>query len=245
MNFDVFYLNYVQFAKTNSINVDTSFRCRLQCPACARQLNPRIKERLDASSDIKQEHFNMLLTTFTKLHLCGQISDPIYHPTFLDLLQNKYDNFKSTHLNIHTNGSGKKIDWWKKAFHITDENTKWVFALDGFTQEISNLYRIGTDAENVKEVMVLAANQNINIEWQYLVFEHNEHEVEDAMQFALSNNITFLLSRPDRFGIENKHWLKPSTKKEWVNKSGNVTIDAIAYKPITAIRDKIVFKKKS
>ncbi len=244
MNFDVFYLNYMEFAKRTSINVDTSFRCRLQCPACARQLNPRIKERLEASSDIKQEHFNMLLTTFSKLHLCGQISDPIYHPKFLDLLQNKYDNYKSTILSIHTNGSGKKIDWWKKAFSMTDEYTKWVFALDGFTQKISNMYRVGTDAENVKEVMVLGASKNINIEWQYLVFEHNEHEVDDAMQFALNNNITFLLSRPDRFGVENRNWLKPSTKNDWVNKSNNVTVDAVAYKPITTIRYKTVFKKK-
>ncbi len=82
MSYDVFYLDYIKFARTTSVNVDTSFRCRLQCPACARQLNPRIKERLAESSDIKEEHFDMLLKTFNQLHLCGQISDPIYHPNF-------------------------------------------------------------------------------------------------------------------------------------------------------------------
>jgi MoaA/NifB/PqqE/SkfB family radical SAM enzyme len=243
MSYDVFYLDYIKFARTTSVNVDTSFRCRLQCPACARQLNPRIKERLAESSDIKEEHFDMLLKTFNQLHLCGQISDPIYHPNFLNLLKSKYDNYKSTQLNIHTNGSGKSMDWWQQVFNVTDNKTKWIFALDGFTQDVANIYRIGTDAENVKEVMVLASKYNLQVEWQYLVFEHNEHQVEDALEFSLNNNIIFSLTRPDRFGY-GIDWLKPSTKKEWVNKSNNLTIDTLKYKPITAIRDKVVYKKK-
>lgn len=252
--FDTFYMHYIEFAKSESVNVDTGIRCRLQCPACARQLDSNIKKRIEGSNDISYRNFDMLLSTFDMLSLCGQISDPIYHPNFLDLLENKYNNYRHVRLGIHTNGSGKKMEWWNKAFEFSDSYTKWTFGLDGFTQETSNKYRVGTDAENVKQIMVLAAEKGIKVNWQYLVFEHNEHEVQRSIDFALKNNIVFSLTRPDRFGKDPN--LKPSTKKEWVNQSGNVTVDALQFKPNHAgssmvysikpdhaIRDKIVLKK--
>ena len=227
---DVFFMEYVEFAKSLSCNVDTSFRCRLQCPACARSTSADPAKRIKDGQDIKEEYFEMLLQTFTHMHLCGQISDPIYHPKFIKLLEMKYINYKHNSLSIHTNGSGKKNEWWDIVFNITDKKTRWVFALDGFTQDVSNIYRIGTDAENVKQVMVNASKKDLFVEWQYLVFEHNEHEVELAKKFSYENNITFALSRPDRFG-KNKDVIKPSTKSEWVNKSGNLEKDAVKYSP--------------
>ena len=238
-SFDTFYMHYIEFAKSESVNVDTGTRCRLQCPACARQLDVNIKKRIQEASDISYKNFDMLLSTFDKLSLCGQISDPIYHPNFLKLLKNKYENYKHVRLGIHTNGSGKKLEWWNEAFRLSDPRTKWTFGLDGFTQKTANKYRIGTDAENVKQVMVLAAENKVNVDWQYLVFEHNEHEVQQSINFALENNITFSLTRPDRFGKDPN--LKPSSKKEWINQSGNVTVDALQFKPNHAIRDKVVY----
>jgi len=246
---DSFFMDYIDYAKDQSVNTETSFRCRLQCPACARTTSSDPQKRIKQGQDIKEEYFEMLFQTFRMVHLCGQISDPIYHPRFLNLLQIKYSKYKHKNLGIHTNGSGKKDSWWDNAFDLTDEKTKWIFALDGFTQDVANVYRVGTNAENVKQVMSKGAQKGLTIEWQYLVFEHNEHEVETAKEFALDNNIIFALSRPDRFG-KNNPWLKPSTKKEWVNKSENLTIDATKYtlkKEFSnkewLIRDKTRYKK--
>jgi len=64
-------------------------------------------------------------------------------------------------------------------------------SLDGISQESYGQYRVGGDIEEVLSNMrnLLAARRALGrktpfVEWQFIVFKHNEHEIERARQLA-------------------------------------------------------------
>jgi MoaA/NifB/PqqE/SkfB family radical SAM enzyme len=142
------------------------------------------------------EDYQKVIDAFPNVMLCGQISDPIYHAKFLDLLtMSKPLKF----LGISTNGSGKKESWWKKVFTITleNDNIDWRFALDGLPHE-SHIYRINQDGKHVWEIMKMGKKMGVNITWQYIPFRYNEEHINEAIQMAKDNGIKFMLKISSR-----------------------------------------------
>jgi len=189
---------------SRGVNIDISNKCILQCPACDRQTN---RSMVHKAKDITLENYEKLLDTFPKIIMCGQISDPIYHPKFLELLKMSK---KLKLLDISTNGSGKKEKWWEEAFNIgiENKNTEWRFALDGLPSE-SHIYRINQKGEQVWEMMKMGREMGANITWQYIPFLYNENHVDEALQLAKEYGMKFLLK------ISSRHpeGMKPSKKE--------------------------------
>jgi MoaA/NifB/PqqE/SkfB family radical SAM enzyme len=187
-----------------SISVDISNKCILQCPACDRQTD---KDMVKRARDISLQDYKKIIDVFSKVSLGGQISDPIYHPKFLELLKMSKDLI---YLVVLTNGSGKKIEWWEKAFKISIENNNisWRFALDGLPNE-SHIYRINQDGNFVWEIMKMGRKMGANITWQYIPFLYNENHIDEAAQMAKEYDIEFMLK------ISNRHptGMVPSKKR--------------------------------
>ncbi len=183
-----------QFSYYNrTVNLDISNKCILQCPACDRQIDRSMIKR---ARDITLEDYQKVIDAFPNIMLCGQISDPIYHAKFLDLLtMSKPLKF----LGISTNGSGKKESWWKKVFTISleNDNIDWRFALDGLPNE-SHIYRINQDGEYVWEIMKMGKKMGVNITWQYIPFLYNEEHIDEAIQMAKDNDMRFMLKISSR-----------------------------------------------
>jgi MoaA/NifB/PqqE/SkfB family radical SAM enzyme len=200
-NFESFYDEYVNAVKnTHSLNLDMTYRCPLQCPLCMRE-RPGGRAKIKKSYDMPIESFEKVCEYFNKIHICGQISDSIYHPKFLDMLKHYHDKYNFP-LIISTNGSNKKIEWWEKAYEYSTDNVTWIFGVDGFDQETAEKYRVNIKFDSALDAMKLGASLGKNIVWQFIVFKHNEHQVETVKQFALDNGISFHLMKSSRFHPE-------------------------------------------
>lgn len=225
MNFDELYSDYVATSKTKHyLNIDMTFRCPLQCPLCMRNRSGGAK-KVKQSKDITVESFYKLCQEFKIIHMCGQISDPIYHPNFLELLEMARKH-SSEKLSIMTNGSGKKKEWWEKAYALSDNNVYWHFALDGLTQEVANIYRINTNFNDVMNAMKLGVKLNKNIRWKFIVFKHNEHQVQDAIKYAKANKIEFHIVKSSRWDEQliKRTGIQPPSKKYVSEASSTKTI---------------------
>lgn len=165
------------------INLDITHRCVLQCPRCLRQQHPGLHKR---GSDISINAFTKICDHFYNINFCGQMGDCIYHPKFLEILDIAYN--KNVNVKLHTNGHGKKEQWWREAFKY--DNIEWIFALDGLPSD-SHKYRINQDGNQVFEMMKLGASVNANINWSYIVFKYNEDNIEEAKQLANKYGIKF------------------------------------------------------
>ena len=187
--------------KEQKINFEPGIICRLKCPACFmreeglhdRKMihSKRYKEQAwDRRYNVSLEKYKTIFETFNRYEFCGNLSDPIYHPDFVDTLK----HLKGRHKKIlfRTNGSGKSKKWWEEVFKLCQgEQWKWTFALDGLPKD-SHKYRINQDGEQVWEMMKLGREMfDANIEWQWIVFKYNQYEIQEGNLMAAQYGINF------------------------------------------------------
>ena len=214
-NFHSLYKSYINHQKNAYFNIETTHRCRLQCPFCQRQRKGG-KEKVKLANEFSYDSFRKVYDFTNHINFCGQISDPIYHTDFLKILEIKKNEYPQKRMQIRTNGSGKKISWWEKAYDLCDETIEWTFGLDGASQNTANIYRVGTAFNDVFKIMKLGVKKSLNIVWQFILFEHNEHELELAKKISNENGITLLTIYSNKWPKEKEHLglKKSSLQKE-------------------------------
>ena len=188
------------------LNVEITNKCQLKCPGCLRQLQP---EKLRGTREHSFDTLKVIFDTFPRINFCGQISDPIYHREFHKILE--YIP-ASTELHISTGGQGKTPEWWTKSFELTKgKKVRWVFGIDGLPKD-SHKYRVGQDGEQVFEMMKLGVEIGVSVTWQYIVFNYNEHDIEEAKQMAKDNNMRFLMTLSNRYNNDLMMSYKPENE---------------------------------
>jgi MoaA/NifB/PqqE/SkfB family radical SAM enzyme len=186
---------YVQNQKYARPNLDISHRCIIRCPQCIRQ-KKESQDQIRRSFDLEEENFQKILDYYNNgITFCGQISDPIYHPNFLKFL--KMCDGQGRAIRIATNGSGKSLEWWEEAFSYGKGENAWYFGVDGIDEK-SELYRVGSDFKNVWEMMKLGKKLGHTIVWQYIIFGHNESEVDEARKIAAQEGFNLLFVKTNR-----------------------------------------------
>jgi MoaA/NifB/PqqE/SkfB family radical SAM enzyme len=227
--FAKFYVDYIKYAKEEIVNIETTYRCPLQCPFCQRQdPDPRTNERISKSTDISFSNYKKLVQFASNFSFCGQISDPIYHANFLELLK-ETQKYPSKKFFISTTGTRKKIEWWKEAFSYSGQNIRWIFGLDGTDQETANIYRVNTKFDEVLEVMKLGASMGCIVRWQFIVFQHNEHQIEEAKKIAKEIGVDLKIQMSGRWRQEDmdKYKIYPPSDK-WKS-TNSVTKEIIIF----------------
>jgi hypothetical protein len=140
--------------------------------------------------------------------MCGNNGDPIYHSKFHELcLQLKKINCT---IRITTNGSGKKKEWWTKLCSILGEKDSITFSIDGL-QDTNHLYRKNAKWNSIMDAIDVVTKFTLNTTWKYIVFKHNQHQIEEAESMSKMLGIkNFQLEKSDRWLDEQSEKLKPS-----------------------------------
>ena len=102
----------------------------------------------------------------------------------------------SLRLKIHTNGGLKPQEWWKE---LATTGCVVRFGIDGL-EDTNHLYRRGVEWSAVMRNAAAFIEAGGCAEWAFIVFRHNEHQVEKAS--ALSRELgfkRFLIKRTRRF----------------------------------------------
>lgn len=186
----------------SSINIDITNKCALRCSRCARLSSPWF---LKNTKEISIDNFAKITKVVSHVNFCGQTSDPIYHRDFEGILE----QCVGKHVNIHTAGHGRSNDWWDNITEVAlyTKSVRFIFALDGLPKD-SHKYRVGQDGERVWEVMkrvnrAFKQFKHATVEWQYIVFNYNENDVEEAKEMALAEGIRFLMVKSNRWNGPN------------------------------------------
>ena len=169
----------------NNLHVGLTNRCRLECPECARtSLGGRYIQKM---FDLDVEYFKKFFINCdpTMILFCGNWGDPIYSKDFIGLIRSIKTSNPNCAVWIHTNGSGKRTEWWEELMSVLQYNDILVFSIDG-SPENYNKYRINSqweDVENAARIAITTRNKlgtSTRIEWKHLVFSYNEDTIDDA-----------------------------------------------------------------
>jgi MoaA/NifB/PqqE/SkfB family radical SAM enzyme len=219
------------------IDIELTSFCNIKCKGCFRVqskhadkiLNKTYLDFYTIKEKFKKEDFpNIKIINF-----CGSVDEPCSHPQFFQIIE--YFADWNCHINIATNGSLRTVQWWEKLATILPTSHRVTWGIDG-SDELSEVYREGSNFKKVQKnfrAFNAAGGKSV---WQFIEFEHNQHQTEDAKRIAKEEGFvdfkTIISHRKDSNGITYKkveHEENPyisckygNQKRIFVNHMGNV-----------------------
>ena len=221
------------------LHLEPTNKCTLKCPRCPRtSFIDTFGMKSWKNEDLNLDHLKKFLDIDLKnikIRLCGNLGDPIYYDDLFNLIQ--WTKEQGGQLEIVTNGSYRRKDWWEKHLDLLDEKDSLVFSIDGVPSNFTE-YRVNGDWNSIETAIACAVNSKVTTSWKYIPFSFNENDIDHAKQ--LSNDLgidNFIIYSSDRW--EQNDYLKPvndlyhgpRTEKiiEWRNSGIADSIDPKCY----------------
>ena len=208
-----------------TIEIETTSRCPLRCPACHRQNYYGAHKKPVPGKDISIEDFQKIVDHFDGIFFVGVISDPTTHPDLYSLL--KMCVKKSKKVSLSLAATHRSLAWFRRQFLLTrNKNVLWEFAIDGLPED-SHKYRINQDGKKLFEVMNMGRKLGCQVVWKYIIFKYNENDMQEAKKRASSIRVPLNFIKSVRWEGEMSKY-RPTDKnnyagtREWVSDYGTV-----------------------
>ena len=179
-------MKYLDISEVRKIQIDHNSTCNLRCPQCARTVdggtNPDLPlEELQVSD--YERIFDGITKQLDSVIWCGNYGEVIFSPTFLDSISWVRENGYDGNIIINTNASARSKDWWVKLAEIIGKRGQVNFSIDGL-KDTNHLYRVNANFDKIMENAEAFIGAGGNARWDYLVFNHNEHQIDEAKILA-------------------------------------------------------------
>ena len=188
------------------VHVEASSRCNSHCPMCSRytghgRLQPGLVEH-----DLDRRIFYKLFTPefasqLEHVYFSGVYGDPCLNKHLPEMVRYLIDNGCHS-ISIDTNGGYRDETWWAS---LADPKVLINWAIDGTDNETLGKYRIGVIYDKVIKNLVSYVNAGGKAQWNFIVFRHNEHQVDEARGISKFLGIDFRVKVTQKF----------RNKKDW------------------------------
>lgn len=201
------------------LHIEVSSYCQASCPQCIRNIHGGLPNPLLKENNISLEQFiHILPEQFVKqlnhIIFCGIAGDPLSNKHIDKMIEYVSSINPDIHIDLHTNGSFRNVDWWHNLSKIMPKNHTVHFGIDGL-RDTHSIYRIGTDYDKIIENSKTFNSNNGNSVWHFIKFKHNEHQVEEAR--VLSKSLGF-----KDFNVKNTIRFVDSETYQVLDKNGTV-----------------------
>lgn len=211
------------------IHIELTNACNAACPMCVRFYHNSTLIRPDLklnqiTLDKFKKYFPPHIIKQCKLFLlCGVHGDPIMAKDVYEICKYIEENSTSkTALQMHTNGGVRDIEWWNKLGELFSKRSKknvWrvIFSIDGL-EDTNHIYRRNVNWKKLMDNAQTYIDAGGVAIWEYLIFKHNEHQLELAEKTALE--LGFKKFIPKRaLGVDDGVFLN---KMQAINKNGDL-----------------------
>lgn len=174
-------------APVRHLHIEPTTRCNAACPMCARNDSGGLAPGLPTLDlDVALLRTRLLddgVPSLAAVDLCGAYGDPALHADLLGLVAVLREHSPDVAISVFTNGGVRSTFWWSRLADGLGPRGRVVFAIDGLRDTL------GTYRRNVSYDKVVANASAFIVaggraEWDFLVFQHNEHQVGQAREQA-------------------------------------------------------------
>ncbi|HET8783309.1 MAG TPA: radical SAM protein [Pyrinomonadaceae bacterium] len=163
--------------------IEPNLYCNLQCPACPTGLRLGLRPTVAIEEELFRATIDQIGDYIFQLYMYNW-GEPLLHKRTPEMIA--YAKKKDINILLSTNLSIKLTDDYIDRL-VSSGLDRMLVSLDGVTQETYSKYRVRGDIELVREnaLRIQRAKQRLGsatpkVVWQFLVFRHNEHEIEQA-----------------------------------------------------------------
>lgn len=169
------------------LHIEPTDVCQAACPLCARETNKLFNKK-------HQNHLSMdqilkiinpeQIAALDKMFMCGNYGDPAAGKNTIDI----YQKFRSINptitLGMNTNGALQNSKWWTQLAEIFNQLKDYVvFSIDGL-EDTNHIYRRDVSWKKLLKNVKTFIDAGGSAHWDMLVYQHNEHQVEQCQQLA-------------------------------------------------------------
>ncbi|MCB0367607.1 MAG: radical SAM protein [Bdellovibrionaceae bacterium] len=237
---------YHRLETIEELHIEITNKCNAACPMCDRNFcggatRPELQLAEWSQDDIPRV-FDSRLKGLRNVLFCGTHGDPMVAKHSLEAVEFVKSKTKAT-VEFYSNASGRTQDWWSQLGRLlgsrkqgTDSHYRQsdlgIFSIDGL-KETNSLYRRNTNFNKIMESAEAFIAAGGIARWDFIVFEHNQHQVEEARtlakkmgfkQFRVRKTARFNYSPlgPEQWPVysregEVEYTLRPPTIKEYLN----------------------------
>lgn len=217
--------------------IDPCTVCNLRCPFCGVGKGIAAHEKRLMQFDEFKRAVDLVGEYLLEASIF-QYGEPLFNSDIYRMIAyaKKYYIYTrvSTNLNVLVPENAEKL--------VASGLDNLIVCVDGASQETYSQYRVGGNYEQVLHnlELVLEAKKKLQsktpiVAWQFLLFRHNEHEIETARALSNKMGVDQFLMFPAYVPPENPDWV-PS--EDIRIKYGFLRSDACSIKPEPAINQK-------
>ena len=183
----------------NKIHIEPTTKCNARCPQCLRTFGASLRAVPELiETDVDPEKFELLLKqdffkSVEMFHVNGNLGDIVMHPYPYEFVMSMRKAIPLAMIKINTNGGGLSKQFWK--WFGAMENTEVEFGIDGLA-DTHSLYRRNTRWDTVIENAGSYIDAGGVATWTMLVFQHNEHQVDECRRMAAEMGFNRFEAKP-------------------------------------------------
>jgi len=208
------------------IHLEITQRCQAACSMCDRNMNggdvnPHLNLDELKISDIKNIFSPDFISQLESMQICGNHGDPIIAEDLLETFKYFREHNSKMWLSMNTNAGARDEHWWQELARTIGRYGTVIFSVDGL-EDTNHLYRQGVQWDKVKRAMDSFISAGGRARWDFLVFDYNEHQVEEARQLANNWGFEkFIVKKSSRF--ITGHTSQKKDEHQAINRKGEKT----------------------
>lgn len=177
-----------KYKDIRTIHLENTQNCQASCPMCDRNqnggaINPHIDLSELTVDDCKRMFEPEFIAQLNTMYMCGNLGDPIVARDTLEIFKYFREHNPTMWLSMNTNAGAKSVEWWAELAYVINKKGAVIFSVDGL-RDTNHLYRQGVNWDNVERNMQAFINAGGRARWDFLIFEHNQHQVDEAEALA-------------------------------------------------------------
>lgn len=214
-------------SQIKTIHLEVTQNCQASCPMCDRNqnggaLNPHIDLSELSLDDCKKIFKPEFIAQLQTMYMCGNLGDPIVARDTLEIFRYFRTHNPTIWLSMNTNAGARDNEWWTELAKIFGRLGTVIFSVDGLS-DTNHVYRQGVSWSIVERSMTAFIAAGGRARWDFLIFEHNQHQVEEAEQLANKLGFEkFVAKKTGRFVTTDT---KPKESHQAVNRKGKETAE--------------------
>lgn len=169
------------------LHIEPTDVCQAACPSCARETNVSFDKSLHNHLTVEQIRKycdENTIKNLTKVFACGNYGDPAAAKHLFEIFRWLRSINPTITLGMNTNGAIQNEKWWEELGLILNHPLDYVvFSIDGL-KDTNHIYRKNIDWDKLMENAKAFISTNSSAHWDMLVYRHNEHQVNEAIQLA-------------------------------------------------------------
>ena len=192
------------YDEIRTVHLEITQRCQAACPMCDRNENGGVDNRHITNAELSLAQCKKIfepafVRQLDTMFMCGNLGDPIVAKDTLDVFKYFRKHNPTMWLSMNTNAGAQSVKWWTELADVVGKHGAITFSVDGLS-DTNHLYRQNVNWTNVERNMKAFIAAGGRARWDFIVFGHNEHQVEEAQALAAEWGVDrFQLKKSGRF----------------------------------------------